>query len=298
MAYQTEAIRYSVLKQEMAGLITADKADPEEYDPAQHHFYCPDCFALGHFTRLVRIKETARGRRWYGITPAKFDLYAKTHATHKCDHPVRTREIDELADPSRYSDSYNAIPLGNHSYAWPITITAPRSKLKGIDSAERLGKVLYSCMYDPDLRQKQFFDIGSKRLPLNKIFDREATAVGHPRAAFFRANALPYIRKSNACNFEIIGTSDDALSCLDDRTYRSVRDQIDKEADGAFLVFAEAITPDPVTEKGNGIKTFMIDGLNQIFSWPHHTDFNRAISDQAEPPPPYNIPLFRAALTG
>lgn len=294
--FQTGALVYNIERQELSRdtIICADEATPEKYPPHQHHFYCPDCIELGHFTRLVRIKETDKRSPRGIMTPAKFDLFKKEYQTHQCNHPVRFRELDNLAV------RYDVVCLNDneHSYAFPITIHK-REAQEGIYNIKRLEKVLLACMFDEELREKQFFDVGGIRHSLSDLFNGPAAEglsqnFTYYAAAIFRPIARPDLQHQNAYKGEITGMNDTALSCSQE-IYKAVKDMVIRygaQKSAPVLVFGRAVLNVENLKGHRPFTRFVVDDLKQVTPWAHPTSFDDMINNQAEPPPPYNLALF------
>lgn len=297
--FQTGAVVYDISKQSLSphGIVWACEATPKKYPPKNFQFYCPDCQELGHFTRLVRIKETNKRSPQGYVTPAKFDLYKREHQTHKCNHTVRFKELENLAT------RYEAVALGqDHSYAFPITIDR-REAESGIHDVRRLEKVLYACLYDEDLRDKQFFDLRGARHSVKDLFNIMA-AEGHVKnksyyaAAIFRPLARADLRAEYAYKGEISGMNNTVLSCSTE-TYGAVRKMAARQGGNAsapILVFAKAVLNVENLEGRQPFTRYVVDYFKQVRPWDHPTSFDAMIKNQAEPPPPYNLALFNPPL--
>ncbi|NQZ14115.1 MAG: hypothetical protein HRT94_04725 [Alphaproteobacteria bacterium] len=167
------ALAYSLVEKNIVGSITAKQADPNDFDPQKFRYYCPDCFIEhAHFTRLTRVK----GRE---SLPPRFVLYDRHDSTHACDLPARFHEIDSLADPNRYSESYDAVAFGDHAYSFPLNMADIRVEpaIRGVFSAERLKKILYATMFDPDLLKRQRLHVDGKDIRIkNFLYDTSKRA--------------------------------------------------------------------------------------------------------------------------
>lgn len=280
MTYQTEALVYKVIEQEFAGTITADKAEPDLYPSNDHHFYCPDCFELGHFTRLVRIKPSMRSdfaKRTGEVdtfTPAKFDLYDRTHSTHKCNHPVRFKEINGF-------ERYNPEKLGDNSHAFRVSISSGDTC---INTAKRFRKVLYADMYDEKLRQEQFFDLGNQRFSTEELFLQNTRDITGVRPVLLQPVARANIRLRNADrNYEIICSGDKSIECMDREVFKNVKKMTERKGGNVsapVLVLAEPSFVHDVYLGDRMFEQFRIHSLDQITEWNYHTDFDAAIKEQ------------------
>ena len=171
MKHIVQADVYDAIRHEMAGSITAEKAEPEDLSPDRYHFYCSDCLkGHDHFTRLKRVKGHEACDVGVKITlPPRFVLYRKDHSTHKCDHRLRFQEMDDLAA------RYEAKSQGDHSYSFLMNMGNCVDPMvmdgvgESVHSAERLRKILYAGMYDPDLFAQQTLYLGNQHQPLREV---------------------------------------------------------------------------------------------------------------------------------
>ncbi len=292
--FLTTAILLDTHTGQMGGSITAEAATPETHSPERYHFYCPHCLEVGHYNRVVRITEVHDKTRH---TPPKFDLYAKLNSTHRCQHPVRFRDIDSLAR------RYDAQRGEDHTYIFSFNmagISTPR--IQGIDSVSRLGKVMYAVMFDPALPDRQFLRVGHQHVSLRRLFEQKANAVpacgqSFHKAAIVTPNALPPYRYENFAQNEISGVSSyhavDAegkkinfrhvLSFRDTETFKDVKTMVDRRGhaqSAPVMVFAKAVLSYQSEHRDYPTMRFLIDSPGQVMSWDHPRSFREALDHQ------------------
>jgi hypothetical protein len=301
--FLTTAIILDTHTGQMGRSITAEAATPETHSPDQYHFYCPHCLEGGHYNRVVRITEVHDKTRH---TPPKFDLYAKLNSTHRCQHPVRFRDIDILAK------RYDAQRGEDHTYIFSFNmagISAPG--IQGIDSVSRLGKIMYAVMFDPALPDRQFFMVSHQHVSLRRLFEQKANAVpscgqSFHKAAIMTPNPLPRYRYENFTQNEISGVSNyhavDAegkkinfrhvLSFRDTETFKEVKAIVERRGtsqSAPVMVFAKAVLSYQSKHRDYPVMRFLIDTPGQVMPWDHPRSFREALDRQVVRPEALNV---------